>query len=111
MDAADLLVGADNTTLKVTFGSNFCARPQNCVLDDGVAAHAAIGADGKKSGKLRGRGHCGALCHTNRPFRLLDITGSPTVRDHTMDFQVLCARTNVEPLAVIENNADNLAAG
>src|SRR6266568_764424 len=110
MDAADLLVGADNTTLKVTFGSNFCARPQNCVLDDGVVAHAAIGADGKKSGELRARGHCGILCDTNRPLRLLDITGSPTVRDHTMNFQVLGARTNVEPFPVIQNNTANLPA-
>src|SRR6266581_3119143 len=111
MDAAGLLLGADNTTLKVTFGSNFCARPQDCVLDDGVVAHAAIGTDGKKSGKLRSRSYSGTLCDTNRPLRLLDITGSPTVRDHTMDFQVLCARTNVEPFPVIKNNPANLAAG
>src|SRR6266700_7395365 len=89
MEAAGLLLGADNTTLEVTFGSNFCARPQNCVFDDGVVAHAAIGADRKKSGQLRARSYDGTLCHTNRPLRLLDITGSPTVRDHTMDFQVL----------------------
>src|SRR5260370_38880264 len=110
MDAAHLLLGADNTTLKATFGSNLCTGPQNCVLDDGVVAHAAIGADRKKSGKLRARGRCGTRCHTNRPLQLLDITGSPTVRDHTMDFQVLCARTDVKPMVLIKNNTANLAA-
>ena len=97
--------------MQATFGSNFCVWPQNCVLDDGVVAHGAIRADGKKSGKLRARGHFGTLCHTNRPLQILDITGSPTVRDRTMDFHVLGARTNVEPFPVIENNTANLAAG
>src|SRR5205814_393055 len=77
----------------------------------GVVAHTAIGADGKKSGKPRTRSHNCTFCHTNRPLPLLDVTGSPIVRDYTMDFQILCTRTNVEPFPVIENNAANLAAG
>src|SRR2546430_10240131 len=32
MGAAGFFLGADNTTLKVTFGSNFCTGPQNCVF-------------------------------------------------------------------------------
>src|SRR5213082_344264 len=111
MDAAGLLVGADNTTMKMTSGSNFCPRPQNCVFNDGVVAHTAIVADGKKPGKPRTRSHNCTFCHTNRPLPLLDVTGSPIVRDYTMDFQILCTRTNIEPFPVIENNTANLAAG
>src|SRR5207248_3973343 len=109
MDAADLSVGADNTTVQATFGSNFCIWPQNCVLDDGVVAHAAIGADGKKTGKLRARGQCGTLRHTNRPLRGLHITRSPTVPDGTMNLQVWGARTDAETVPVTENNTATLA--
>jgi len=42
MDAADLFLGADNTTMKLTFGSNLCARPQNCVFKDRARADLAI---------------------------------------------------------------------
>ena len=45
MDTAGLFFGADNTTLKVALGSNLCARPQNCVLEDGFCADAAIPSD------------------------------------------------------------------
>src|SRR5437762_4758469 len=36
MDAADLFLGADNTTMKLTFGSNFCVGPQNSVFEDQI---------------------------------------------------------------------------
>jgi hypothetical protein len=45
MDTAGFFLGADNTTLKVTLGSNLCARPQNCVFEDGFCADAAIPSD------------------------------------------------------------------
>src|SRR5260370_31173417 len=101
MDAAHLLLGADNTTLKATFGSNLCPGPQNCVLDDGIVAHAAIGADGKKSGKLRAPSYDGTLCHTNRPLRGVYIRRSPTVRDDTMNLPILRAGTKGQPTVLI----------
>ncbi len=45
MDAADLFLGADNTTMKLTFGSNFCVRPQNSVFEDRFCAHSAMFSD------------------------------------------------------------------
>jgi glycosyltransferase A (GT-A) superfamily protein (DUF2064 family) len=45
MDAADFSSGADNTTMKLTFGSNFCVRPQNSVFDDRFGADQAMFSD------------------------------------------------------------------
>jgi hypothetical protein len=45
MDAADLFSGADNTTMKLTFGSDFCARPQNCVFEDAFCTNPAMFSD------------------------------------------------------------------
>ncbi len=45
MDSAGFFLGADNTTLKLTLGSNLCAWPQNCVFEDGFRADAAILSD------------------------------------------------------------------
>jgi len=42
MDAADLFLGADNTTMKLTFASNLCVRPQDCVFKNGARADPAI---------------------------------------------------------------------
>ena len=42
MDAAGLFLGADNTTLKLTLGSNLCARPQNCVFKDRFRSDSAM---------------------------------------------------------------------
>ncbi len=45
MDAADLFSGADNTTMKLTFGSDFCLGPQNSVFEDCFRADAAMFSD------------------------------------------------------------------
>jgi hypothetical protein len=45
MDAAGFFFGADNTTLEVTFGSNFCSGPQNCVFQDRFRSNATISPD------------------------------------------------------------------
>jgi hypothetical protein len=45
MDASGLFLGADNTTLKLTLGSNLCAGPQNCVFQDRFCADPATFSD------------------------------------------------------------------
>ena len=45
MDAADFSSVADNTTMKLTFGSNFCAGPQNSVFEHCVGADPAMFSD------------------------------------------------------------------
>src|SRR5438552_18380275 len=45
MDAADLFLGADNTTMKLTLGSNLCTRPQNSVFEDRFRADPAMFSD------------------------------------------------------------------
>jgi hypothetical protein len=53
MDAASLFFGADNTTLKLTLGSNLCARPQNCVFEDDFRADSALLCDNRTAAQLR----------------------------------------------------------
>jgi glycosyltransferase A (GT-A) superfamily protein (DUF2064 family) len=45
MDAAGLFLGADNTTMKLTLGSNLCVRPQNSVFEDRFCADPAMFSD------------------------------------------------------------------
>ena len=45
MDAAGPFLGADNTTLKLALGSNFCVRPQNCIFEDCVCADSTMLSD------------------------------------------------------------------
>src|SRR5215468_1027191 len=55
MDAADLFSGADNTSLKAGLGSNFCIRPQNCVLQNDFRPDAAVLSDDCAAAQLRAR--------------------------------------------------------
>ena len=59
MDAADLFLGADNTTMKLTFGSNLCVGPQNCVFEDGSFADQALFSDNRETGQLCAWINCG----------------------------------------------------
>ena len=45
MGAADFSSGADNTTIKLTFGSNFCVGPQNSVFEECSCAYQAMFSD------------------------------------------------------------------
>src|SRR5207247_9071148 len=55
MDAAGFFFGADNTTLKVTFGSNFCSWPQNRVFQNRSRSNSTISPDGCAATQLRAR--------------------------------------------------------
>src|SRR4029450_13891204 len=61
MDSAHLFLGADNTTMKLTFGSNLCTWPQNCVFKDGFRANTAIFSDCRATAQLSARMDNGRL--------------------------------------------------
>ena len=112
MDAARLLVGADNTTAEMTLGSNLCTGPQNCVFQDRLPSHAAISPHDCAATYLRSSIDNRTGGYSLGPTGHFQVTGLPMFfRDHPMHFEILGARTNVEPLPVIENNSANLAAG
>src|SRR4029077_13297046 len=52
MDAAGLFFGADNTTLKLALGSDFCVRPQNCVFEDCVCADSTMLSDNRAAAQF-----------------------------------------------------------
>src|SRR2546423_11113150 len=79
MSAGDGFSGADNTTNQLTFGSNLCTGPQNCVLENRAGADAAILPDHRTAANLRT--WIDNRCRMNRrePVQRLHIIGSPTV--------------------------------
>jgi hypothetical protein len=42
MDAARFFFRADNTSQKLTLGSNFCVWPQNCIFEDCFSADSTM---------------------------------------------------------------------
>src|SRR2546430_16858059 len=53
MGAAGFFFGADNTTLKVTFESNFFTGPQNCVFQNRSSSNSTIPPDDCPAPHLR----------------------------------------------------------
>jgi hypothetical protein len=49
MAAVDCFSAADNTTLEVGSGSNFCTCPNDCVLHDGTCVDPAFRPDDRGS--------------------------------------------------------------
>src|SRR5207237_6608890 len=78
MDAADFFLGADNTTMKLTFGSNLCTRPQNCVLKDGARADLAVFSDNRAAPHLCTRINDGCFRDALRPVPVPYVLGRPT---------------------------------
>src|SRR4051794_40974372 len=110
MDAADLFFGADNTSLHVALGSNFCIRPQDCIFQDRFRTDATILSHDCASAQLRTRIDNCRFGYALGPVTRFDVTRPPVlVENCAMNFQILVSRTNIEPLSVIQNYAANLA--
>src|SRR5947209_10779743 len=91
MDAAGRFSGADNTTVKLTFGSNFCTRPQNCVFEDAFCTNPAVRPNHRTSANLCGRIDMRALRDRFGPVPRFHVSRSPMfARDrkkHTSELQ------------------------
>ncbi len=97
--------------MKLTFGSNLCVRPQNCVFKDGSRADPAIFSNDRAAAQLCARINCGGFCDTLRPPRCWDIMRPPMLsQNHTMHVEIRTTRANIEPFSVVHYQAADLAA-
>src|SRR3954454_1519625 len=109
--AVNYFSAADNTTLELRSGSNFCTGPNDCVLHDGVCLDGAVGADNRKSFDPRFRVQQRVFRDQLRPTRLCYVGRFPSViQDRSMDLEVFATRSDVEPLALIQNDSADLRA-
>src|SRR5205807_6764553 len=69
MGAADVFLGADNTTNKLTFGSNLCTGPYDCVLQQNARANTAILSHNRAAADSRARIDSGARMDRRPPVR------------------------------------------
>src|SRR6266545_7898212 len=110
MAAAGFFFGADNTTLKVTFGSNFCTRPQNCVFEHRFRSNAAIAPDDGAATQLRAWINNRCLVDRHSPVRIVHIVWLPPLAgNRAVHFEISSARSDVEPRPIIHHNATNFA--
>ena len=110
MAAAGFFFGADNTTLKVTFGSNFCSGPQNCVFEHRFRSNPAIAPDDRAATQLRARINNRRLVDRYSPIRIVHIVWLPPLAgNRPVHFEISSARSDVEPRSVIHHNATDFA--
>src|SRR5262245_15389933 len=111
MDAADLFSGADNTSLKAGLGSNFCIRPQNCVLQNDFRPDAAVLSDDCAAAQLRARIDDRAAGYALGPVPRFEEVRFPTVsQDYAVHFEIFIARRDVEPFSVVHYYAADRGA-
>src|SRR5262249_34291520 len=111
MDSAGRFSGADNTTLKLTLGSNFCVRPQNCIFEDCVCADSTMLSDNRAAAQFCRRIDNCCFGYSLRPLGRFHVPWFPAfLQNNTMNFQIFRARTDVEPVAVIKNYTANPSA-
>src|SRR5439155_11842648 len=92
MDAAGLFSGADNTTVKLTFGSNFCIRPQICVFKEALCTNTAVRSNHRTSANLCGRIDMRALRDRFGPVPRFHVSLSPMfARNRAVDVEILLA--------------------
>src|SRR6266566_7084519 len=97
MDAAGLFLGADNTTLQPTLGSNFCIGPQNCVLKDRGGANVTAPRDHRTTAQLRAMIDDRSFGYAFRPSAGFHIMRLPVLSDnHSMHIEIFSTRTDVE---------------
>ena len=95
--------------MKLTFGSNLCVRPQNCVFKDGSRADPAIFSNDRATAQLCARINCGGLCDALRPPLCWDVMRRPMLsQNHTMHVEIRSARANIEPSSVVHYQAADL---
>src|SRR5947208_15397014 len=100
MDAAGLFLGADNTTLQPTLGSNFCIGPQNCVLKDRGGANVTAPRDHRTTAQLRAMIDDRSFGYAFRPSAGFHIMRLPVLSDnHSMHIEIFSTRTDVEPIS------------
>ncbi len=111
MAAAGFFFGADNTTREVTFGSNFCTPPQNCVFQNRVRSNLATPPDDRTAAQLRGRINNRCLVDRHSPVAVVHIVWLPPLAgNRAVHFEISSARSDVEPRPVIHHNATDFAA-
>src|SRR5262249_31439583 len=92
MDASDLFSGADNTSLQAALGSNFCVRPQNCVVQNCLSADAAISSDNCAAAQLCARIDNRVASDALGPFVTLDEVRFPILSQYcAVHFEIFSA--------------------
>src|SRR5205823_1922427 len=99
-------VGADNTIAEVRSRSDLCARPKNRVFQNRGRTNATTGAYRIKTKKTSAGIDRRVGGHVHRPLSWADIIWFPALLlDDPMDFEIFGAGANVEPVAIVQNNA------
>src|SRR5246127_1750756 len=111
MEATHLFSGADNTGLQPALGSNFCIRPQNCVLQTRFRADAAVSSDDRTAAQLRARIDDRAARYALRPSAGFDEIRFPIVSQNgAVHFEIFSTRRDVEPFSVVHYHAADSGA-
>src|SRR5215470_8919465 len=111
MDSSDLFSGADNTGLQPALGSNFCIRPQNCVVQNCPGADAAVFSYDRAPAQLSARIGFRAAGDALGPFMRFDEVRFPILpQDCAVHFEIFSARRNVEPFTVVHYHAADSGA-
>src|SRR3954454_12910216 len=111
MDARDPFLGADNTSLQPTLGSNFCIRPQNCVFEHCIRSDAAVSSDDCAAAQLCGGINRGTARFALRPGTYFNEIWFPIVsQDRAVHLEIFSARPDVEPFSVVHCNAADFCA-
>src|SRR5215467_2838429 len=111
MEATHLFSGADNTGLQPALGSNFCVRPQNCILQNRFRADAAVSSDDRTAAQLRTRIDDRAARYALRPSAGFDEIRFPIVSQNgAVHFEIFSARRDVEPFSVVHYHAADSGA-
>src|SRR5262245_12646225 len=111
MDASDLFSGADNTGLQAALGSNFCARPQNCVVKNRLSVNAAVSSDDCAAAQLCARIDNRAVSDALGPLVSFDEVRFPILPQYcAVHFEIFSARRHVEPFSVVHYHTANSSA-